>query len=62
MKISKARIQQIIKEELFYREFYHKGHQLVEDKIGDKIKKLKDEGKPHKHAVAIALDMERDKK
>ena len=59
MKISTARIKQIIKEELFYREFYRKGQQLVEDKVEDKISKLKDEGKPHDQAVAIALDMEK---
>tara|TARA_Y100000310_G_C20427117_1_gene689618 strand:- start:40 stop:423 length:384 start_codon:yes stop_codon:yes gene_type:complete len=59
MKISTARIKQIIKEELFYREFYRNGQQLVEDKVGDKISKLKDEGKPHDQAVAIALDMEK---
>jgi len=59
MKISTARIKQIIKEELFYREFYRNGQQLAEDKVEDKISKLKDEGKPHDQAVAIALDMEK---
>jgi hypothetical protein len=59
MKISTARIKQIIREELFYREFHRKTNELVEDKVGDKISKLKDEGKPQDQAVAIALDMER---
>ena len=59
MKISTARLKQIIKEELFYREFHRKTNELVEDKVGDKISKLKDEGKPQDQAVAIALDMER---
>jgi hypothetical protein len=62
MKISTTRIKQIIKEELFYRQFYREGSPLAEDKVGDKIKKLEDEGKPQKQAVAIALDMERHKK
>ena len=30
MKISKARIKQIINEELFYREFYREGEKLKE--------------------------------
>ena len=30
---------------------------MKEDKVGKKIKKLKDEGKPQKQSVAIALDM-----
>tara|TARA_Y100000310_G_scaffold270048_1_gene283654 strand:+ start:990 stop:1373 length:384 start_codon:yes stop_codon:yes gene_type:complete len=59
MKISTARLKQIIKEELFYREFHRKTNELAEDKVGDKISKLKDEGKPQDQAVAIALDMER---
>jgi len=29
------------------------------EKVSNKIKKLKDEGKPQKQAVAIALDMNR---
>lgn len=29
------------------------------DAVGRKVSKLVDEGKPHKQAVAIALDMER---
>jgi len=58
MKISAARLKQIINEELFYREFHRKTGELTEDKVGDKISKLKDEGKPQKQAVAIALDME----
>ena len=31
-------------------------------RVSKKIKKLKDEGKPQDQAVAIALDMERQKK
>ena len=58
MKISTARLKQIIKEELFYREFHRTTAELTEDKVGDKISKLKDEGKPQDQAVAIALDME----
>ena len=58
MKISTARLKRIIKEELFYREFHRTTDELTEDKVGDKISKLKDEGKPQKQAVAIALDME----
>jgi hypothetical protein len=58
MKISTARLKQIIKEELFYREFHRGTEELTEDKVGDKISKLKDEGKPQDQAVAIALDME----
>tara|TARA_R110000824_G_scaffold73866_8_gene188036 strand:+ start:761 stop:1234 length:474 start_codon:yes stop_codon:yes gene_type:complete len=58
MKISATRLKQIIKEELFYREFHRTTEELTEDKVGDKISKLKDEGKPQDQAVAIALDME----
>ena len=58
MKISAARLKQIIREELFYREFHRTTAELTEDKVGDKISKLKDEGKPQDQAVAIALDME----
>jgi hypothetical protein len=59
MKISTARLKQIIKEELFYREFHRTTKELTEDKVGDKISKLKDEGKPQDQAVAIALDMDK---
>jgi hypothetical protein len=58
MKISTAHLKRIIKEELFYREFHRSTEELTEDKVGDKISKLKDEGKPQDQAVAIALDME----
>ena len=65
MKISTVRIKQIIKEELFYREF-HRGTQDLEEaqktkdeRVSRKIAYLIDkEGKPRKQAVAIAHSME----
>jgi len=65
MKISTARLKQIIKEELFYREFHREGHELQEaekakdERISRKIAYLVDkEGKPRDQAVAIAHSME----
>ena len=65
MKISTARLKQIIHEELFYREF-HRGTQDLEEakkakdeRISTKIAYLMDkEGKPRDQAVAIAHSME----
>ena len=65
MKISAARLKQIIKEELFYREF-HRGSQELEEvqkdkdeRISRKIAYLVDkEGKPRDQAAAIAHSME----
>ena len=65
MKISTARLKQIIKEELFYREF-HRGSQELEEvqkdkdeRISRKIAYLVDkEGKPRDQAAAIAHSME----
>mgnify|MGYP003117692143 CR=1 FL=1 len=65
MKISAARLRQIIKEELFYREF-HQGTQELEEaqkakdeRISRKIAYLVDkEGKDPKQAAAIAHSME----
>ena len=66
MKISAARLKQIIKEELFYREF-HRGTQHLEEvqkakdeRISRKIAYLVDkEGKDPKQATAIAYSMEK---
>ena len=65
MKISTARLKQIIKEELFYREFHREALELEEPKkakderISRKIAYLMDkEGKPRDQAVAIAHSME----
>jgi len=65
MKISTARLKQIINEELFYREF-HRGTQELEEaqeakdeRISRKIRYLVDkEGKPQDQAAAIARSME----
>ena len=65
MKISATRLKQIIKEELFYREF-HRGTQELEEtqeskdeRISRKIAYLMDkEDKPQDQAVAIAHSME----
>jgi len=65
VKISTARLKQIIKEELFYREFRREGLELEEakkakdERISRKIAYLMDkEGKPRDQAVAIAHSME----
>ena len=65
MKISSARLKQIIQEELFYREFRREGLALQEaekakaERISRKIAYLMDkEGKPRDQAVAIAHSME----
>jgi len=65
MKISAARLKQIIKEELFYREFHREGQELQEvekakdERISRKISYLVDnEGKSRDQAVAIAHSME----
>jgi len=65
MKISTARLKQIINEELFYREF-HRGTQELEEvqsakdeRVSRKIAYLVDkEGKSQDQAVAIAHSME----
>jgi hypothetical protein len=65
VKISATRLKQIIKEELFYREFHREGHELQEaekakdERISRKIAYLVDkEGKSRDQAVAIAHSME----
>ena len=65
MKISTARLKQIIKEELFYREFHRESLELAAAKkakaarISRKIAYLVDkEGKDPKQATAIAHSME----
>ena len=65
MKISTARLKQIIKEELFYREFHREALDLEEakkakdERISRKIAYLVDkEGKDPKQATAIAHSME----
>tara|TARA_R110002020_G_scaffold76558_11_gene193950 strand:+ start:2950 stop:3354 length:405 start_codon:yes stop_codon:yes gene_type:complete len=65
MKISATRLKQIIKEELFYREFHREGQELQEaekakdERISRKIAYLVDkEGKSRDQAVAIAHSME----
>ena len=56
MKISKKDLIKIIQEEV------EAVLKEKEDPVSKKIKKLKDEGKPQKQAVAIALDMKRRRK
>ena len=65
MKISPARLKQIINEALFYRECHREGQELQEaekakaDRVSRKIAYLMDkEGKPRDQAVAIAHSME----
>ncbi len=65
MKISTARLKQIINEELFYREFHRGTQELGEakkakdERISRKIAYLVDkEGKDPKQAAAIAHSME----
>ena len=65
MKISTSRLNRIIHEELFYREFRREGLELQEaekakaDRVSRKIAYLMDkEGKPRDQAVAIAHSME----
>jgi len=65
MKISTARLKQIINEELFYREFHREGQELQEaekakdERISRKIAYLVGkEGKSRDQAVAIAHSME----
>ena len=65
MKISATRLKEIVKEELFYREFYRGTEELEEaqkakdERVSRKIAYLVDkEGKPRDQAVAIAHSME----
>jgi len=65
VKISATRLKQIIKEELFYREFHRGTQELKEtqktkdERISRKISYLVDkEGKSKDQAVAIAHSME----
>ena len=66
MKISKKELKQVIREEiqatLDEKKKKTKVSKAGQKRVSKKIKKLKDEGKPQDQAVAIALDMERQKK